>query len=163
MKLIILSLLLSTYAFGNIEIKVDIKGTPAEIARITAIVPGVERVINSEAFKKRVLESTFTSTKDSNKAIYQKIMAGNWRLKYEFKNKSFFWKCSRVKGWTYKNTPTVWFNSCGFNNRKDSGLAGTMAHEEMHKRGYGHKSAKDLMSVPYSIGNIVAELYGKED
>lgn len=145
-----------------IVIKVDAKGTPADIAKIMTVIPGVEKVINSEAFKVRVLGATYTSTKDSPQVIYEKLMKGNWSLVYEFKRQvNWRGKCP-VLGWTYPSTKVVWFNSCNFQSRDSVGIAGTIAHENMHKLGYGHKSARDIQSVPYSIGNIVSELYGKE-
>jgi hypothetical protein len=143
------------------ELKVQVKGDSASIAKIMAIVPGVEKVISSPEFKARVLASKFTSTIDSPAKIVEKISIPVWDLHYEFKmQKNWLGRCP-VLGWTYPGTKTVWFNSCNFKGRDDAGIAGTICHEQMHKLGYGHKSAKDIMSVPYSIGNICAELYGK--
>ena len=146
---------------STVVLKADIKGDVANIAKIQSILPGVQKVINSEAFKKRVLAATYTSTKDSPAVIYEKIMKGNWNLVYEFKYKSNWRGKCPVLGWTYASVKTVWFNSCNFQSRDAKGVAGTVGHENMHKLGYDHKSAKDYQSVPYSIGNIVSELYGK--
>jgi hypothetical protein len=140
-----------------IDIKAEIKGDTASVAKIQKVLPGVQKVINSEAFKARVLKAKYTTTKDSPEVIYQKIMASKWDLDLRVER---HWLC-RVKGWTNPGTKTIWFNSCGFAQRTDAGLAGTICHETLHKIGYDHKNANDLMSVPYSIGNIVSELYGK--
>lgn len=140
-----------------VEIKATIKGDTQSVAKIQRTLHGLQKVINSDAFRERVLKATYTSTKDSPAVIYQKIMASKWDLDLRVER---HWLC-RVKGWTTPNVKTIWFNSCGFLQRTDAGLAGTEAHEYLHKIGYDHKNANDLMSVPYSIGNIVSELYGK--
>lgn len=142
-----------------VEIKASVKGDTASVAKLQSVLPGLQTVINSEAFKLRVLKATYTSTKDSPAVIYSKIMASKWDLEIIIQR---HWLC-RVKGWTTPDVKTIWFNSCGFSKRDSAGLAGTVAHEWLHKIGYDHKSANDLMSVPYSIGNIVVELYGKKN
>lgn len=142
-------------------LKVSAKGPTSDVAKIASIVPGVQKVINSPEFKERVLKAKFTTTKDSNETILKKILIPEWSLSYEFKmNRSWTGRCP-VLGWTYPNVKTVWFNTCNFKSRNDSGIAGTICHEQLHKLGYDHKSEKDLLSVPYSVGNICSELYGK--
>lgn len=143
------------------EIRVEAKGPTADIFRIMSIVPGVQKVLNSPEFKARVLKAKFTSTKDSNDIVLKKILVPTWEVSYEFKmQKNWRGRCP-VLGWTYPKVKTVWFNTCNFQGRSDSGIAGTICHEQLHKLGYDHKSASDSQSVPYSIGNICAELYGK--
>lgn len=158
-NLLILLFCVFTLDAWSISVKLQAKGSIQEVAKISPIIPKVQDIINSEAFKYRVLTSTFTDTKDSSAEIYKKLTASNWELVYEFKlQRNWRGKCP-VLGWTYPSTPTVWFNSCNFMGRSASGIAGTVAHEQAHKLGYSHKSARSLNSVPYAIGTIVAELY----
>lgn len=140
-----------------IEIKANIVGDAASVSKIQSVLPGLQKIINSEAFKAKVLKASYTTTKDSPAVIYQKIMESRWDLDLRIER---HWLC-RVKGWTTPKVKTIWFNSCGFSSRTAAGLAGTVSHEWLHKIGYDHKTANDLMSVPYSIGNIVSELYGQ--
>lgn len=158
--LILVAFFLAWSAWG-IDVKLNVKGKPEEITKISNIIPGVEEVLNSDEFKERVLKSTFADTKDSSATIYQKLMANTWELTYEFKlQRNWRGKCP-VLGWTYSSVKTVWFNSCNFMGRLDNGIAGTVGHEQAHKLGYGHRSATSYNSVPYALGTIIAELYGK--
>jgi hypothetical protein len=151
---------LTDWAYAT-ELKVDVKGAPADIAKIMKVIPGVQKVLNSPEFKLKVLAAKYTTTKDSPEIIYNKIMIPTWNLFYQLQlKKSWNGRCP-VLGWTYPSTKVVWFNSCNFRGRSETGLAGTICHEQMHKLGYDHKTAKDSQSVPYSIGNICSELYGK--
>ncbi len=141
------------------DMKVTIKKADENSARIWDIVRGVRNVINSPEFKARILSAKFQDTKDSNQKIYETLTPAVWDLEYEWKmQKNWKGKCP-VLGWTYPSVKTVWFNSCNFHGRKDSGIAGTIAHEQAHKLGYSHRSAKSYNSVPYAVGTIVAELF----
>lgn len=159
-SLVLLFLLLAlSEAFAGIKVTPEIKGNSDEISKLSGVIPGVQKVINSEAFKLRVLKARFTDTKDSSEEIYKKIVAADWSLEYEFKvQKNWRGRCP-VLGWTYPAVKTVWFNRCNFMGRSDSGIAGTVCHEQMHKLGYGHKSAKSLNSVPYAVGTICAQMF----
>ncbi len=152
-------LLLNSVCFASVEVSLHVKGSAKEISKISPLIPKVQGIINSEAFKHRVLTATFSDTKDSSAEVYRKLTSKNWGLVYEFQlQRNWRGKCP-VLGWTYPSAPTVWFNSCNFMGRSASGIAGTVAHEQAHKLGYGHKSSRSLNSVPYGIGTIVAELY----
>lgn len=154
-----LLLLLLSFNVYAVDIKAKITGDIKSVYKIQSVLKPLQDIINSEDFKKRVLKAKYTSTTDTPEIIYKKIMESSWDLQLEVKR---HWLC-RVKGWTNPSIKTIYFNSCGFLQRDDAGLAGTVAHEWMHKIGYGHKNASDIMSVPYSIGNIVVELYGKKN
>lgn len=153
-------------------IKTSAVGSVAQIKRISDITPVVQQIINSEEFKQRVLKAKFYDTNKSNEEIYKILTSGVWDLRYEFQPqkrdcKGFppFKRCSPwVLGWTYPNTKTVYFNSLKWDDRDDAGIAGTVCHEESHKKGFIHSfnwTKTREMSVPYSVGTICAEMYGK--
>lgn len=138
----------------------------------------LETVMNSQEFKERVLNFTFKGEKQfymnnglSNKEIYAQLMTGeevlmpnsvgimNFDLSlYRSKNP---W--SKVKGYTKSDTMRIWMNKKFF--RKSSwtsiNVAGNMAHEWVHKMGYGHDyrhNADRPYTVPYAIGYIVGDV-----
>lgn len=159
--LLLLALCFALEVGSAVDLKVGVKGKASEITKIMGITPGVEKILNSPEFKSRILSSTFKDTKDSSEDIYRKLTLSTWDLHYEFKmQRNWRGKCP-VLGWTYPTVKTVWFNSCNFMGRSDSGIAGTVCHEQAHKLGYSHRSAYSLNSVPYALGTICAELYGK--
>lgn len=164
---ILLALFFISTMADAITVKANIKGSVEEIKTITNIIPTVERVLNSAEFKERVLgayhkgKQQFADTKHSNITVYETLTKNDWLLHYEFATqKNWLGKCP-VLGWTYPSTKTVWFNKCNFKGRKESGIAGTICHEQAHKLGYSHSSAKSSNSVPYAVGTICAELYEK--
>lgn len=141
-----------------------VNGQSKQTQRVLALLSRAEKVINSQKFKLKVLNSTFTSTKDSPEEIVRKIECASETFNKNGCNYlvDINWEFARNKryvlGWTYPNSNTIYFNSRNFNGRDDSGIVGTICHEYMHKLGYGHKSASDLNSVPYSVGTICANL-----
>lgn len=144
--------------------------TQVRMTRVKKLASSALVVMNSDAFKKRVLESwykgkaQFADTKDSNETIYQKIRASaevfnkckNYKVELQYQWDS---NSGKVLGWTYASVKTVWFNYKNFDPRADSGIVGTICHEHMHKIGYGHSSAKSYASVPYAVGTICSEIY----
>lgn len=138
----------------------------------------LETVINSQEFKDRVLNFTFKGEKQfhrnnglSNKEIYHHIMTGeevlmpnsvgimNFDLTlYRSKNP---W--SKVKGYTKPDTMRIWMNTKFFRRTSWTSIdvAGNMAHEWVHKMGYGHayKHNPDRpYTVPYAIGYLVGDI-----
>jgi hypothetical protein len=132
-------------------------GSDLQRSKILQAIAKAELIMNSEAFKKRVLSSSFTSTKDASEVILKRILnaQSEYQVIWVFERH----RSRKVLGWTYPNEKRIWFNSRNFDGRSVKGLSGTVCHELMHKIGYDHKSAKDFMSVPYSIGTICSELY----
>lgn len=157
---------------GKISVALTVTGTTAQVSRITRLTKVVEKIINSEKFKTRVLGSyykgklQFYDTTLNNEQVYETIRRGNelksgndyrWDLSIGVKHS----RCSTL-GWTYPNIREFYFNSCGFDQRSDSGLAGTICHEYNHKLGFSHSvqyTKSREYSVPYAIGTICAELY----
>lgn len=138
----------------------------------------LEHIMNSEEFKQRILNYTWKGKKTfnannglTNQEIYDHIMTGeeilmpdthgvmNFDLTlYRSKNP---W--SKVKGYTTAKSMRIYMNKKFF--RKTSwtsiDVAANMAHEWVHKMGYGHAykhNADRPFTVPYAIGSIVGEL-----
>lgn len=155
---------------ASIKIKSDISGTPEQAARLSKIMSVVEKVVNSEEFKQRVLSATYSSPKADSVKFYQDLVGGaekvtgspvvtdnTWNIQWVFQAKKY----SDVTGWTYGNTHKIWINSQKWKSRTDRAVGGTVCHEYSHKLGYGHNSAKSHNSAPYSVGTICSELYPK--
>jgi hypothetical protein len=135
----------------------------------------LEVVMNSEEFKERVLnfkntqdERAFASNKGlTNEEIYELIMEGREDLQPDTSGEmNFFLKLynkpwSRVVGYTTPDTNLININWKFFKNFGPHQVAGNLAHEWLHKMGYGHRSAREHDSVPYAIGNLVRELAEK--
>lgn len=132
----------------------------------------VEKVVNSEEFKNRVLnfkntkgERAFASNKGlTNEEIYAQFMDGRETLQQDTPNEMNFYlklynkSWSKVVGWTNPTINTININWKFFKNYKANEVAGNLAHEWTHKIGYDHKSAAEHDSAPYAIGYIVREM-----
>jgi hypothetical protein len=163
------------------DLKVDVQFrnfTDSDKTKVFKAVEILEKVMNSNEFKQRVQNFTFQGETRfhqnngmSNEQIYQHLMTGeedlipgvdrtmNFDLTlYRSKNP---W--SKVKGYTKPDTIRIWMNKKFF--RKTSwtaiDVAGNMAHEWVHKMGFGHDyrhNADRPYSVPYAIGYIVGDV-----
>lgn len=138
----------------------------------------LEHIMNSDEFREKVLAFTWRGKKQfnenngqSNKEIYDHLMTGDEILMpdssgvmdfdlslYRSKNP---W--SKVKGYTTPTSMQIYMNKKFF--RKSTwtpiDVAANMAHEWVHKMGYGHDyrhNADRPFTVPYAIGHIVSEV-----
>jgi len=132
----------------------------------------LEKVVNSEEFKNRVVnfknskgERKFASNQGlSNEQIYARFMDGRETLQPQTAGEmNLFLKLyhrpwSKVIGWTNGDINTIHINWRFFKNFNPWDVAGNLAHEWIHKLGFGHTSAKEHDSVPYAIGYIVRDL-----
>ena len=135
----------------------------------------LERVVNSETFKERVLnfrnaqgERAFASNNGkTNEEIYEIFMEGREKLLQDtpgemnlyLKRYNKWW--SKVIGWTNGNINTIHLNWKFYKNYEPNNIASNLAHEWTHKIGFDHKSAAEHDSAPYAIGYIVEELARK--
>jgi len=135
-------------------------------------------VMNSKELKNLILnhkykgEVTFNQNNEmTNEEIYNHLMTGAENLKpdadqtmnfdltlYRSKNP---W--SKVKGYTLPDTMQIWLNKKFY--RKSSwtsvDVAANMAHEWVHKMGFGHDyyyNEDRPYSVPYAIGKLVGQV-----
>ncbi len=132
----------------------------------------LEDVVNSEEFKEKVLnfknkkgERAFASNnKLTNEEIYSKFMDGRETLQQNTPNEMNFYlklynkSWSRVIGYTSASTNLININWKYFKGNEIHNVSANLAHEWVHKIGFGHKSASEHDSVPYGIGYIVGEL-----
>lgn len=132
----------------------------------------LEKVVNSEEFKNRVVnfvndngDRSFASNKGlTNEEIYAHFMEGREDLQQETPGEMNFYLrlynnvFSRVIGYTNPSINTININKKYFKNFDPNEVAGNLAHEWVHKIGFGHASAKEHDSAPYAIGYIVREL-----
>lgn len=135
----------------------------------------LERVVNSETFRERVLnfrnangERAFASNNGkTNEEIYEIFMEGREKLlqdtpgemNFYLKRYNKWW--SKVIGWTNGNINTIHLNWKFYKNYEPNNIASNLAHEWTHKIGFDHKSAAEHDSAPYAIGYIVEELARK--
>lgn len=159
---------------GYLSVKgMEVKGfDAASTEKVEKAFEVMEKVVNSEEFKNKVInfvnskgKTEFASNKGlTNTQIYERFMEGKEDLQPNTPNemnfflKLYYKRWSKVIGWTNGDINTININWKFFKNFKPSDVAGNLAHEWIHKLGFGHKNAKEHDSAPYAIGYIVREL-----
>ena len=138
----------------------------------------LEEVMNSQEFKERVLNFTFKGERRfhennglSNFEIYNLLMSGEEVLipgadgvmNFDLTLYRSWNPWSKVKGYTKPDTIRIWINKKFFRRTSWTvvDVASNMAHEWVHKMGFGHAynyNSDRPYSVPYAIGNIVGEV-----
>ena len=138
----------------------------------------LERIVNSEEFKQRVLhvsyqgQETFVQNNGlSNLQVYNKILEAAEQLpspteanrvidlSVQLYTSSYFGR--NVVGYTSPDTPTIYMNTYFYNGATPGESASNMMHEWMHKLGFDHdynSTARRPYSVPYAIGDIVDQM-----
>jgi len=135
-------------------------------------------VINSQELKEKILnhkfrgQTTFHQNNGiTNSQIYNHLMTGAENLKpdsdkimnfdltlYRSKNP---W--SKVKGYTKPDTMRIWLNKKFYKRSSWTpvDVAANMAHEWIHKMGFGHDyyyNEDRPLTVPYAIGYLVSSV-----
>ncbi len=140
--------------------------------KMEAAFHALEEVVNSEEFRERVInfrnkkgERAFASNKGlTNEEIYARFMEGRETLQQDTPNEmNFYLKLynkpwSKVIGWTNQKINVIHINWKYFKGNSINSVAANLAHEWVHKIGFGHKSAAEHDSAPYAIGYIVGQL-----
>lgn len=144
------------------------------------------QVMNSELFKQEVLTHTyqgeigFHENKGmSNLEIYEHLMTGaedlmpeiDYTMNFDLTLYRSLNPWSKVKGYTKPDTMRIWLNTKFYRRTSWTAIdvAANMAHEWVHKMGFGHSynyTPQRPYTVPYAIGNIVgrvAKELGLED
>ncbi len=138
----------------------------------------LERIVNSEEFKQRVLHFTYQGQETfvqnnglSNLQVYNKILEAAEQLptpteanhvidlSVQLYTSSYFGR--NVVGYTDPSVPTIFMNTYFYNSATPGNSAGNMMHEWMHKIGFDHdynSTARRPYSVPYAIGDIVDQM-----
>lgn len=142
----------------------------------------VELIINSAAFKSRVLNFSYNGVPGfvqnngmSNQEIYDTLMSGaeKWPqptaadhfMDYDLiLYKPKWYQSKNVLGYTNQNTRVIHINRYFFNKADINEIAMNLVHEWTHKMGFDHdykKTARRPYSVPYGVGYIVRDLGNK--
>lgn len=146
---------------------------PQQEEKMLAALERAKLVINSTAFKERVLNHTFNDERafsenngQSNEEIYETFMAGAEDLLPEIDYEmdldiTLYYANNSTVGYTYPNTLRIWVNNKFFSGYTLGQVAANAVHEWTHKIGYGHSrynSPSRPYTVPYGIGSIIQEL-----
>ena len=144
----------------------------ARVARLSRLALVAAKIMNSAEFKRRVDASYyrgkpgFASSVLAPAVVSRLILEGNelrsgidyeWDMEIEVKLGG-----RGVLGWTYPSIKKFYLNSRYLDARSDSGIVGTICHENSHKLGFGHDfkaTARRPYSIPYVLGTICAQLY----
>lgn len=124
----------------------------------------LEEVLNSQEFRDFVLTKKFTNMKGkTNQEVYNLIMSGSERLSPEVDYEldlyvEMYHANNSVVGWTKPSVIWTKLNRKFFSRYDYAEVAGNAFHEWLHKLGFGHSSAKDHNSIPYSLGYHVKSL-----
>ncbi len=149
-----------------------------QLAHLEASRALLEKIVNTEEFKQRVLHFNFNGQEAfyqnnglTNLQIYHKIMAAAEELpKLTAANQTIdltvqlytsSWFGRNVVGYTNPDTSTIYMNTYFYNYATPAGTASNMMHEWMHKLGFDHdyrSTSNRPYSVPYAIGDIVEQM-----
>lgn len=124
---------------------------------------GLNTIFAHPRFKEEILSRTFSETNGHNSyGVWETIEKGDQLnlgdqlgiidLKVVMYNSWF----SRVIGYTYLESLTVWVNEKFFYGPKSVGS--NLAHEAMHQLGFTHNGAWST-SVPYQMNEIIEKLW----
>lgn len=168
----------------QLKVKVFLRNfTEKDTKKLNQAVKVLNTVMNSEEFKKAVLSYTFKGETRfhknngmSNEEILNHLMTGaedlmpevDYVMNFDLTLYRSLNPWSKVKGYTLPDTMRIWMNKKYY--RRSSwtkyDVAANMAHEWVHKMGFGHAYENNPdrpHSVPYAIGRIVGELGKKLD
>jgi hypothetical protein len=142
----------------------------------------VEMIINSAAFKSRVLNFTYNGSLEfvqnngmTNGQIYHYLMSGAERYPFQTEAdrmmdfdlklyKPKWYQSKRVLGYTSRDTSVIHINRNFFNKAEFNQIAMNLVHEWTHKMGFEHdfnRTDRRPYSVPYGVGYIVRDLGNK--
>lgn len=137
----------------------------AELEKINAAVQGLEKILNSDRFKIELLLAKMTETNGlTNQQVYDKIMAGDQVINgdemgvLDFNLVLYRKSWSKVVGYTFTNSMTIWVNRKYFSTPKS--ISENIGHELMHQLGFFHNKIWST-SVPYTMNRIVGKLWDK--
>ena len=139
----------------------------------------VELIINSAAFKSRVLNFSYNGTQEfvqnngmSNQQIYDFLMSGAEMFPAQTAADHFmdfdlvlykpkWYQSKKVLGYTDQSTNVIHINKSFFNQASVNEIAMNLVHEWVHKMGFDHdfkNTPRRPSSVPYAVGYIVRDL-----
>lgn len=165
----------------RIEIRKSANFNPEQLKHLEQSRALLEKVVNSEEFKQRVIHFTYQGRETfvqnnglSNLEIYQKIMAGaeqwpaptpvNQAMDLFLQLYTSGWSGRNVIGYTNPKTSTIYMNTYFYNEATPAETAANMIHEWLHKVGFDHdykSTRRRPYSVPYAIGRLAGEIASK--
>ena len=164
---------------GKLSVDVYMRNfTSSDQDKVNKAIIILEKVMNSNEFKQRVLNFKFKGKKQfhnnngmTNEEIYNHLMTGAENLMPEsvgvmnfdlslYRSKNPW---SKVKGYTTADSMQIFINKKFFRLSSWTPLdvAGNMAHEWVHKMGFGHDYRDNIdrpSSVPYAIGYMLIDI-----
>ena len=147
----------------------------------------IEKVVNSDIFKQKILsfgyeshactgfwkwkkctttwEEGFTTTDKTNQQVYDIIMAGKTQDENTTPDGIIDLRINildggggKVIGYTTPGSDRTNTYRWVISDYTPAELAGHFFHEYLHRCGFDHASAKDHLSVPYACGYIMEDL-----
>lgn len=156
-------------------------GTEKQKTEFRAGLAILEKVVNSQEFKDRILNFSYTFNGQiingfklnkgmTNQQIYILFMSGWDKHNKAYDNDIdisttiYYNRWTSTVGYTYPNTFKTWINTkfwSVFEKERRAGIAGNQGHEYCHNLDFDH-AFKDnptrKFTVPYAIGSIIYEL-----
>lgn len=137
---------------------------PWDKKRLEFAIEGANRILASPLFKTRLLEEKLTETNGlTNLQVYEKIMAGDQLNPFDklgetdIKVMLYRKTWSRVVGYTFIDSVTVWMNRKFFGQPK--GIGSNLIHEACgHQNGFLHQG-RWATAVPYVLNRVTEELW----
>lgn len=129
--------------------------TDDELAKLQAASMKVNAALADPKFLAILAAAQFDNTSDANALIILNLCKPILitRLYCEYLG----WWATHVSGTVAEESQggVVTFNRAFFDDQAINSLANTEFHEACHVAGYSHRSAQDVMSVPYQAGNLL--------
>lgn len=147
------SVLIPAAAF-EVSIK-DTNYSPSQKLKLSTAEGMLRSLLVSEDFKEAVISRKYTSTALNGEEVYKKLIGSG---KMDLKVTMYFSATSKVVGYTYPNSNTIFTNAKFYNRYFPCDIASNLTHEWSHKLGFEHSSASDRESVPYSLNEIIKRL-----
>lgn len=167
-----------TFADSGLTVKLQslTNATPEVTTKVTQALKLLENVVNTPAFKDRVLNMTYKIGKTTYQGYTQTDLTPTQILQDIEKGQenyaggsdgvidlfldSYYQRSSTV-GYTSKTDKFIHMNQYIQGSYTAAQTAGNIFHEWMHKIGYDHSSRNNVYrphSVPYKLGYMVAEM-----
>ncbi len=147
--------------------------TSSQEAKIQSAEYKIMKVIESEAFRTKVLNHTYGGVKKfvdngglTNSQIYTKILEGMENYKQSKNNTmdlniKVYYENSSTVGYTTTTSSYINMNTKFLNTYTSTQVTRNMIHEWLHKLGFKHavsySTSRDY-SVPYAVGKIMETL-----
>jgi hypothetical protein len=158
----------------NVNLHVKENFDPKRLVKLDTATEMLARVLSSAEFAARVLAFNFADDSGrTNPEILQCILDGAESLDPDKDGEvdltlslywAPFWKRYAVVGYTNGYTRKIWCNAYWFDRMSPAEIAGNLGHEWTHKLGFEHdfsRTARRPRSVPYMVGDLIAELAAK--